>query len=165
MIEKVRYLLLIALLAMGQLSHASSKDNFYELALSILSYSKWPNTTRPVICVLDHPEVTAQFQATLRQLSYDYQVQTVSIKDFPKTECHAVYFSSASPQQQQSLIQTYPSHALLSFSTNNPACEVGSIFCLYNKKTLATFKVNLDALSYSKVHIDPRVLLLAKNTE
>ena len=92
-------------------------------------------------------------------------MQAVNAKDFPKTECHVVYFSTTSPQQQQSLIQSYPSRSLLSLSTNNLACEIGSIFCLYNQNTLSTFKVNLDALSYSKVHIDPRVLILAKNTE
>ncbi|MFW2735488.1 YfiR family protein, partial [Acinetobacter baumannii] len=48
---------------------------------------------------------------------------------------------------------------------NNPESEVGSIFCLYNQNNYTTFKVNLDALSHSKVHIDPRVLLLAKNAE
>lgn len=37
-------------------------------------------------------------------------------------------FSNTSPQQQQSLIQSYPSRYLLSLSTNNPACEIGSIF-------------------------------------
>ena len=76
-----------------------------------------------------------------------------------------VYFTTTTPQQQQNLIQAYPSRSLLSLSINNPACEIGSIFCLYNKKTSSTFKINLDALSYSKVHIDPRVLILAKNTE
>ncbi|MFX7253454.1 YfiR family protein, partial [Acinetobacter baumannii] len=62
-------------------------------------------------------------------------------------------------------IQNYPYRSLLSLSINNPECEVGSIFCLYNQNNYTTFKVNLDALSHSKVHIDPRVLLLAKNAE
>lgn len=163
--KKAQYILLIASFALSQFCYAISSHNFYELALSILSYSKWSNTTQPVICVIDNPEVTSQFQISVRQLGYDYQVQAVNTKDFIKTACHVAYFSTTPPQQQQNLIQSYPSRSLLSLSTNNPTCEVGSIFCLYNKKTFSTFKVNLDALSYSKVHIDPRVLLLAKNAE
>ncbi|MDH0565619.1 YfiR family protein [Acinetobacter courvalinii] len=157
--------MLAASVAVSPLCYAISTHNFYELALSILSYSKWSNTTRPSICVIDNTEAASQFQSNIRQLAYDYQVQAVSARDFAKTECHVAYFTTTSPQQQQNLIQSYPSRSLLSLSTNNPACEVGSIFCLYNKKTYSTFKVNLEALSYSKVHIDPRVLLLAKNAE
>lgn len=164
-LKKTQYLLLVVLCSTSQFSYASSSHNFYELALSILSYSKWSNTTRPTICVIDNSEAAAQFQVNIRQLAYDYQVQPINVRDFVKTDCHVVYFSTTSPQQQHNLIQSHPSRSLLSLSTNNPACEVGSIFCLYNKKTFSTFKVNLDALSDSKVHIDPRVLLLAKNTE
>ena len=163
--KKVQLLLLLASIATSQICYAISNHNFYELALTILTYSKWPNTSRPIICVVDNPEAATQFQSSIKQLSYDYQVQAINAKDFPKTECHVVYFSTTSPQQQQSLIQSYPSRSLLSLSTNNLTCEIGSIFCLYNQNTLSTFKVNLDALSYSKVHIDPRVLILAKNTE
>lgn len=163
--KKLQPILFAASIATSQICYAISNHNFYELALTILSYSKWTNTSRPIICVVDNPEAATQFQSSIKQLSYDYQVQAVNAKDFSKTECHVVYFSTTSPQQQQSLIQSYPSRSLLSLSTNNLACEIGSIFCLYNQNTLSTFKVNLDALSYSKVHIDPRVLILAKNTE
>ncbi|MBH2031131.1 MAG: YfiR family protein [Moraxellaceae bacterium] len=163
--KKVQFILLAASFAISQLCYAISNHNFYELALTILSYSKWSNTSSPIICVVDNPEAATQFQLSIKQLTYDYQVQSISAKDFTKTDCHVVYFSVSTPQQQQNLIQAYPSRSLLSLSTNNPVCEIGSIFCLYNKKTFSTFKVNLDALSYSKVHIDPRVLILAKNTE
>jgi len=163
--KTAQLLILVVVITTSGLCYAISNHSFYELALTILSYSKWPNTTRPTICVIDNPEATNQFQASVKELSYDYQVQAVSAKEFSKTQCHVAYFSTTSPQQQQNLIQSYPSRFLLSLSTNNSTCEIGSIFCLYNKKTFSTFKVNLDALSYSKVHIDPRVLILAKNTE
>ena len=163
--KKVQLLLLVASIATNQICYAISNHSYYELALTILSYSKWSNTTRPTICVIDNPDAALQFQTSIKQLSYDYQVQAVTAKDFAKADCHVAYFSTTIPQQQQSLIQAYPSRSLLSLSINNSACEVGSIFCLYHKKTFSTFKVNLDALSYSKVHIDPRVLILAKNAE
>lgn len=77
-----------------------------------------------MICVLDNPEAANQFQTSVKLLTYDYQVQSVNTKEFPGTECHVAYFSNTSPQQQQSLIQSYPSRYLLSLSTNNPACEI-----------------------------------------
>ena len=155
----------LVVFATSQPCFADSKHNFYVLTLSILSYSKWENVNTPTLCVIDNPSITTTFQAYIQQLSYNYRVQTVNIKDFSRSHCQAVYFSTTPPQQQQSLIQNYPYHSLLSLSINNPECEVGSIFCLYNQSNHTTFNVNLDALSHSKVHIDPRVLLLAKNAE
>ncbi|HBM1136822.1 YfiR family protein [Acinetobacter baumannii] len=162
--KKVLFCILVVF-ATSRPAYANSKHNFYVLTLSILSYSKWENVSTPTLCVIDNASITSTFQSYIQQLSYNYRVQTVNAKDFSKSHCQAVYFSTTPPQQQQNLIQNYPYRSLLSLSINNPECEVGSIFCLYNQNNYTTFKVNLDALSHSKVHIDPRVLLLAKNAE
>ena len=149
----------------SQPGYAASNENFFELVLSILSYSQWSNTTHPTICIIDNSEIASQLQHHVQQHTDHYQVKAISAKDFQKSDCHVVYFSKTPPEQQQSLIQSYPSKSLLSISINNPDCEIGSTFCLYHKKGLSTFQINLDALSYSTVHIDPRVLLLAKDGE
>ena len=162
--KKVFVCILVVLATSGP-CYANSKHNFYVLTLSILSYSKWENVNTPTLCVIDNPSITSTFQSYIQQMSYNYRVQTVNAKDFARSHCQAVYFSSTSQQQQQNLIQNYPYHSLLSLSINNSECEIGSIFCLYTQNNYTTFKVNLDALSHSKVHIDPRVLLLAKNAE
>ena len=150
---------------MGEAVSADSVHNTYSLTLAILSYSKWPNNITPTLCVLDNPAATLAFQNQVKKSAYEYQVQGLSAVNFPKSQCQAVYFSNLTPQQQQNLVNNYPQRNLLSFSNNNPDCETGSIFCFYTQHGLMTFKVNLDALSYSQVHIDPRVLLLARNAE
>ena len=144
---------------------AVSVHNAYSLTLAILSYSKWPNNITPTLCVIDNPVATAAFQSQVKQSAYEYHIQGLSAVNFSKSQCQAVYFSNLTPQQQQNLVNAYPQRNLLSFSNNNPDCETGSIFCLYTQRGLTTIKVNLDALSYSQVHIDPRVLLLARNAE
>lgn len=131
----------------GQFCYALPNPNFYELTLTILSYSKWPNVSQPSICVIDQPEAAAQFQLAIKQMTYDYQIYAVAAKDFPKANCQVVYFATTLPQQQQALIQSYPSRPLLSLSINNPACEIGSAICLYQRKSSSSFKINLDALS------------------
>ena len=109
--------------------------------------------------------MATQFKKTIQQQSYPYTVKSISAEQFTQTNCQVVYFSTTPPKQQQQLIQAYPSQALLSVSSNDPLCEIGSIFCLYNKDNTHSFQINLDILSTSTVHIDPRVLLLAKNKE
>lgn len=157
--------LLIFLSLIIQKSLASSTSSFSRLTLSIMSYTTWLNTNEPVLCVINNPQIADLFQNRIQQLSYSYKVLAISSNNFNKSICHAVYFSNLSATQQHQLIQNYPSQALLSFSENNFSCEIGSIFCLYEQLNRATFKVNLDALSQTQIRIDPRVLLLARNTE
>lgn len=163
--SKKKLFLFVVIIMASETVLAISVHNVYSLTLAILSYSKWPNQITPTLCVIDNPSVTQAFQNQVKQSTYTYQIQGLTSATFPKSQCQAVFFSNISPQQQQNLINAYPQRSLLSFSDNNPDCETGSIFCLYTQRGLTTFKVNLDALSHSQVHIDPRVLLLARNAE
>lgn len=45
-------MLLAVCITVSQICYAISNHSFYELALTILSYSKWSNTTRPTIYVI-----------------------------------------------------------------------------------------------------------------
>lgn len=139
-----------------------ASPNTYTLILSIMSYSTWSIPT-PTLCVIDNAQATQSIQTQIHQQNYPYQVLSVTQSNFIKKQCQAVYFSKASPQQQQVLINNYPSKVLLSFSSNNSECEIGSIFCLSTQHKNSKFRVNLDALSHAQIRIDPRVLLLAKN--
>ncbi|OLV73054.1 YfiR/HmsC family protein, partial [Acinetobacter baumannii] len=105
--KKVLFCILVVFATSGP-AYANSKHNFYVLTLSILSYSKWENVSTPTLCVIDNASITSTFQSYIQQLSYNYRVQTVNAKDFSKSHCQAVYFSTTPPQQQQNLIQNYP---------------------------------------------------------
>lgn len=139
--------------------------NVYMLTLSIMSYSSWPNTTATNLCVIDNPSALIALQNQVKLLNYHYKVQGLTTAQLAKANCQAIFFTTTSPQQQQALIASHPRKDILSFSTANIDCEIGSTFCFYNKKSGLSFKINLDALSQAKVRIDPRVLLLAKNAE
>ncbi len=73
--------MLVVVITTSGLCYAISNHSFYELALTILSYSKWPNTTRPTICVIDNPEATNQFQASVKELSYDSNPNPLSTEE------------------------------------------------------------------------------------
>lgn len=144
---------------------ANSAHTAYSLILAVISYSKWSNVSQPTLCVIDNSVATLAFQNQTKASAYNFHIVSVTSANFSKTQCQAVYFSGFSAQQQQNFINNYPQKNLLSFSDNNSDCEIGSTFCLYTRRGNMTFNVNLDALSRSGVHIDPRVLLLARNTE
>ncbi|TCM63280.1 uncharacterized protein DUF4154 [Acinetobacter calcoaceticus] len=145
---------------------ANSTHNIFVTTFSILSYAQWnPATSIPTLCVIDNADLAEQFKNVTAQQRYKYQIQSINLNHLVKTSCQAIFFSTFTPQQEQNILNKQLHTPILSFSSNNTECEVGSTFCLYKKKQLTSFKVNLDSLAQSKVRVDPRVLLLANSTE
>lgn len=165
-LSKFRLFLAIGvLLSFSNFCFANSTHNFYIMTLSILSYAKW-NTESPVLCVVDNNNTAKQFSASVKSQNSPFIVKSISHDALKVVECDAVFFSNTSAIAEQKLINSSFKTNMLSFSTNNNECEIGSSFCLQNIKNGNTiFKVNLDSLVRSKVHVDPRVLLLAKKSE
>lgn len=153
------------LLGLCSLSHANSTHNIYMMTLSILSYVKWDNPA-PKLCVVDNIASSELFKKTFSQQHTRFQVSAIQAQDLSFQKCDAVFFSQTTPLVEQKLIANSSNRSLLSFSKSNIECEIGSIFCLYTAKSGNTqFNVNLDSLAKAKIHIDPRVLLLAQSSE
>ncbi|OTG80008.1 YfiR family protein [Acinetobacter sp. ANC 4648] len=153
------------LLCISNLSLANSSHNFYVTTLSILSYAKFSNPN-PSFCVIDNPNIANQFTFFAQQNNYNLITHSINADELRSTYCDVVFFTSTPPNTQQQLLNKSLNKSILSFSTNNNECEIGSSFCLFTSKNGNTlFRVNLDSLAHSKIHIDPRVLLLAKSSE
>lgn len=160
-----RTLLCFVLLIISSFSHANTTQNIYSMTASILGYVKW-NTTTPSLCVIDNQALAQSFDLSFKQKKLNFKVVSLSNTELNAQHCDAVFFTESSPTTEQRLINHLKTPPALSFSNNNSDCEIGSVFCLYtSKQGRALFKVNLDSLARTKVHIDPRVLLLAKNSE
>lgn len=153
------------LLSFSNYSPANSPHNIFMMTLSILSYAKW-NTPNPLLCVVENPNYTTQFNHYIKNTKSSFTASPIHSSELRTRECDAVFFSNTTASTEQTLINTSLNPSILSFSSNNNECEIGSAFCLSTNKTGNTiFKVNLDSLAQSKIHIDPRVLLLAKNSD
>ena len=135
------------------------------MTLSILSYAKLQQAN-PELCIIDNSEMSNQFIHTVQKQNIPLKVNSIKSKDIKLSNCNILFFSKSQPNIEQQLIKELSNKPILSFSSNNDDCEIGSVFCLYKNKTGNTqFKVNLDSLAKSRIHIDPRVLLLAQNME
>ncbi|KAA8732157.1 YfiR family protein [Acinetobacter qingfengensis] len=146
-------------------SASAAHQNLYALSLSILSYSEFPNSAATTFCIVGSQSDTINFQKHAKLSGYAYRIIAVDQNNFLKSTCQAAYFSNTIPlSNQNNLINKYPREPLLSFTSNDPFCESRNIFCLYQHTGQFYFNVNLDSLTQSGIHIDPRVLLLAKNT-
>lgn len=153
------------LLCTSNLSLANSSHNIYVTTLSILSYATFANA-KPSFCIVNNPSMANQFTIFVQQNKYNLSMRSISADELKSTYCDAVFFTQTPANTQQQLLNQSLNPAILSFSTNNNECEIGSSFCLFSAKSGHTlFRVNLDSLARSKIHVDPRVLLLAKNPE
>ena len=153
------------LLTFSSLCYANSTQNIYMMTLSILSYVKWTNEI-PTLCLIDHNNTSNQFTNAILQQKSNFRVNPITTNEIGSENCDAVFFNQSTPINEQKAINNAANRSILSFSNNNPDCEIGSVFCLYTAKSGNTrFKVNLDSLAKTKIHIDPRVLLLAQNQE
>ncbi|OTG63151.1 YfiR family protein [Acinetobacter silvestris] len=160
-----KFFCLGVLLCISNLSLANSSHNFYSITLSILSYAKFSNPNIS-FCVVNNLSIANQFSFFAQQNNHKLTIHAISADELRSTYCDAIFFSNTSPNTQQQLLNKSLNQSILSFSTNNNECEIGSSFCLFTSKNgNPLFKVNLDSLAHSKIHVDPRVLLLAKNSE
>lgn len=160
-----KYIYLGLLLSLSSFSHANSSHNIYMMTLSIMSYVKW-NTPSPSLCIINNPNIAELFSKTISQQKSNIKTHSLQAQQLASHKCDAVFFSQTTASMEQKLITTAYNPPVLSFSTGNIDCEIGSIFCLYSTKSGNTqFRVNLDSLAKAKIHIDPRVLLLAQNSE
>lgn len=162
-LKKSAFLFPTVILCLCSSVYAAPTTNLYNTTFSILSYAKW-NTPTPEICVINNPTLSQQFRNNEPEHT-NYKISAIQTTDIKHSLCQVLIFSTLSPKEEQHLLNTAVNFPALSMSINNTDCEIGSTFCLYKRNKNIAFKVNLDSLSQSKVHIDPRVLLLAKPTE
>lgn len=153
------------LLLLSSLSHANSNQNIYSMTISILSYVKWSHP-KPNFCIVDNNNITDELSQAAALKQTNLNVINVSSSNIVDKKCESIFLSNKDPATEQKIINSLKVPPALSFSTNNSDCEIGSVFCLYSSKSgKSLFKVNLDSLAKTKIHIDPRVLLLAQQAE
>ena len=153
------------LLLLSSLSHANSNHSIFTITFSIMSYVKWSNPN-PSLCVIDDNDTQNELALIASAKKPNLNVVNVPLSNLKNIKCDAIFFSQNTANEEQNIINNLKSPPALSFSTNNTDCEIGSVFCLYTSKSgKSLFKVNLDSLAKTKIHIDPRVLLLAQQTE
>ena len=143
--------------------HAAQPSNTATTIFSILSYVKLETHT-PLVCTINKISLYNQL-LTNKDSQNKYIIKNINISDIKNNNCNVIIFSTLSPKEEKSILNSYVTFPALSISTNNINCEEGSAICLYNKGIQISFKINLESVNQSKVFIDPRILLLAKESE
>ncbi|OTG80987.1 hypothetical protein B9T33_07490 [Acinetobacter sp. ANC 5054] len=150
-------------LALTPVIYANPASNIFSTTFSILSYAKWETDT-PKFCIVNNANSVKDFKKYAPAHS-NYIISSIQVANIKSNHCQILFFSNLSAKEEQNILNSHVSFPALSISSNNSECENGSAFCLYRKKQNFAFKINMESLTQSQVHIDPRVLLLAKASE
>ncbi len=144
---------------------ASRPDAVARVVLSLLSYARWPSERETLrLCV----DSSARYAGKLMEggtlstgrLVEARRVDTLSEGLVP--ECDALYLGTINEARRRTLTTYFVGKPVLVMAEEDFECEGGSMFCLNIREHQVSFRINLDAIARSGIHIHPGVLQLGR---
>ncbi|WP_432257577.1 YfiR family protein [Cupriavidus sp. TMH.W2] len=140
-------------------------DLVARVVLSLLGYARWPVERDPVRLCVDN---ASRYAARLLEggtLTNGRTVQTRQVDvlaDMLHPACDALYVGTMSEARRKRISAELTGRPVLVIAEEDFECEGGSMFCLNIRDNQVSFRVNLDALARSGVHMHPSVLQLGR---
>lgn len=130
---------------------------------SILTYSRWPAPPDPIrLCVLGPAHYDAALKDVLPGgLSVERRDLPASATDLAGT-CDALYLGAIGQPAMAHALAQVRGAAVVTIAERDPECRGEAMFCLIVRDRTVSFALNLDAVSRSRVRIDPRVLRISR---
>jgi len=135
------------------------------VVFSLLGYARWPVEREAVRLCVDN---ASRYSARLMEggtLATGRPVQPRQIDvlaDALQPGCDALYVGVMNKAWRKRLSADLTGRPVLVIAEEDFECEVGSMFCLNIRETQVSFRVNLDTLARSGVHVHPGVLQLGR---
>ncbi|WP_354687560.1 YfiR family protein [Cupriavidus necator] len=140
-------------------------DQVARVVLSLLGYARWPVERDTVRLCVDN---ASRYSARLMEggtLTGGRPVQARQVDvlaDLLHPACDALYVGVMNEPRRKRLSAELTGRPVLVIAEQDFECEVGSMFCLNIRDNQVSFRVNLDTLARSGVHVHPGVLQLGR---
>jgi hypothetical protein len=140
-------------------------DSVARVVFSLLSYARWPSEREAVRLCVDN---TSRYAARLLEggtLGSGRAVQSREVDVMAEAlalNCDALYLGSMTDVRRKQLSADLTGRPVLVISEEDFECEAGSMFCLHFRDGQVSFRVNLDAIARSGIHVHPGVLQLGR---
>ncbi|MFS8975653.1 YfiR family protein [Cupriavidus necator] len=140
-------------------------DQVARVVFSLLGYARWPVERDTVRLCVDN---ASSYSARLMDggtLASGRPVQTRPVDvlaDMLHPACDALYVGVMNEARRKRLSAELTGRPVLVITEQDFECEVGSMFCLNIRDNQVSFRVNLDTLGRSGVHVHPGVLQLGR---
>lgn len=146
-------------------SPASRPEAVARVVLSLLSYARWPSERETLrLCV----DGSARYAGKLIEggtLSTGRLVEarrTDTLSEALVSECDALYLGAMNDARRRALTTYFVGKPVLVIAEEDFECEGGSMFCLNIREHQVSFRINLDAIARSGIHVHPGVLQLGR---
>lgn len=143
----------------------SRQDAVARVVMSLLSYARWPTERDTVrLCV----DTGTRYSGKLMEggtLTTGRFVETRRIDlmtDAIAPACDALYVGMVSDARRKRLAEELAGKPVLVIAEEDFECEAGSMFCLNIRDNQVSFRVNLDSIARSGIHVHPGVLQLGR---
>ena len=140
------------------------------IVTGIVNYTRWPHLDGKLrICLAGESDYSARITGELPQsiqaaVGMPASISTLQNPEAAVSQCDLVYVGRWKEPYTKQLISAISGQPVLSIGENRDFCSQGGMFCLdLNVSTPGeiSFATNLDAISRSKVRVNPQVLRLA----
>lgn len=130
----------------------------------IISFTQWPNGNQKLRLCLTTPSpdteiLVNEWSMSNPQASVTYLTPQDAHFD---TDCDVAFIENVDEADHEHLFQRLANRPILSIADAMRGCLMGSLFCLSDPGTPVSFAANLDTIGRSGLHINPKVLLLAR---
>lgn len=135
------------------------------VVMGLLGYARWPVERDALrLCV----DPVARYAGKLMEGGALSTGRLVAARQMdpmagnPAPDCDALYVGAMSAPRREKISADVTGHPVLVIAEEDLECDAGSIFCLNIRERHVSFRVNLDALGRSGIHIHPGVLQLGR---
>jgi len=129
---------------------------------AIVQYSRWPaNPSRLQACVVGPADHADDLIEGRQVAALGVAVVRRSADAVRPDDCQIVYLGRLGIDEARAVTGRLQGEPVLTIAENDPACRSRAMFCLLFEAESLSFRLNIDAVSRSRVRVDPRVLRLA----
>ncbi len=144
---------------------AGSADELADLVVGIVQYTRWPGAPAPVTLCLDERDAGAAALAASIGAMTPAPVKVATRRMEPALaadlyNCQAVLFPDLPIPVQQALLLKLNKRPILTLGRGDNFCSYAGQICLLDTAKGLRFRANLDAIAFSGLRLNPRMLQL-----
>jgi len=158
--------LAVALLQLPGAARAQAADELADLVLGIVHYTRWPAAPESItLCVDDTDAGAAGLAAALGALAPAPPIRIAPRHVAPARaaelfDCHALLFPDMPAAPRQELLLKLNKRPILTLGRGEGFCSHAGQICLIDSPRGLRFRANLDAIAFSGLRLNPRMLEL-----
>lgn len=149
-----------------QAQTSAGADEMADLVLGVVQYTRWPGAPAPITLCLDERDTGAAALAASFAAMTPAPPLKVAMRRMETAQaaelftCHAVLFPDMPAASLQGLLLRLNKRPILTLGHGENFCSYSGQICLLESPKGLRFRANLDAIAFSGLRLNPRMLQL-----